>query len=355
MGGIFKGLGDLVEKLSDLAETGKEFKKTGEIKGLDKNLSGLFGESERGIRDMFKKAKQAAPCIIFFDELDVIASKRGEGGDSHVTERVIGQFLTEMDSIEELKGVLVLAATNHMDQIDPALLRAGRFDYLIEIPIPDENALEKNMTDVAWLAPLAKRHEEVIAFVMTHNPTDRCGITPVVPLRFCTIYKNQEALFQAVAPHKEKILSFVEYTSDKAEWAVKIFCDRKTFMDGHDKKISGATHEPASLLPGENYLLAKKMRRIREETFTVDIQAILSDIHCAVTPHVDCHRFLRCTEKNVHDRPFDMVMNTAFLVEQQTLPVFQGVVDTLAEKYKADGFVFELLVPWPPYNFCPEL
>lgn len=103
-------------------------------------MSKYVGESERGIRDMFKKAKQAAPCIIFFDELDVIASKRGEGGDSHVTERVIGQFLTEMDGIEELKGVLVLAATNRMDQIDPALLRAGRFDYLIEIPIPDEDA-----------------------------------------------------------------------------------------------------------------------------------------------------------------------------------------------------------------------
>lgn len=101
-------------------------------------ISKYVGESERGIREMFKKAKQAAPCIIFFDELDVITPRRGEGSDSHVTERVIGQFLTEMDGIEELKGVLVLAATNRMDQIDPALLRAGRFDYLIEIPIPDE-------------------------------------------------------------------------------------------------------------------------------------------------------------------------------------------------------------------------
>ncbi len=103
-------------------------------------ISKYVGESERGIRDTFKKAKQAAPCIIFFDELDVITPRRGEGSDSHVTERVIGQFLTEMDGIEELKGVLVLAATNRMDQIDPALLRAGRFDYLIEIPIPDEEA-----------------------------------------------------------------------------------------------------------------------------------------------------------------------------------------------------------------------
>ena len=103
-------------------------------------ISKYVGESERGIRDMFKKAKQAAPCIIFFDEMDVITPRRGEGGDSHVTERVIGQFLTEMDGIEELKGVLVLGATNRIDRIDPALLRAGRFDYLIEIPIPDEEA-----------------------------------------------------------------------------------------------------------------------------------------------------------------------------------------------------------------------
>lgn len=121
-------------------------------------ISKYVGESERGIRDIFKKAKQAAPCIIFFDELDVITPKRGNGGDSHVTERVIGQFLTEMDGIEVLKGVLVLAATNRIDQIDPALLRAGRFDYLIEIPVPDEETrlkifqvhtrdkpLEKNM------------------------------------------------------------------------------------------------------------------------------------------------------------------------------------------------------------------
>ena len=101
-------------------------------------ISKYVGESERGIRDMFKKAKQAAPCIIFFDEMDVITPRRGEGGDSHVTERVVGQFLTEMDGIEELKGVLVLGATNRIDRIDQSLLRAGRFDYLIEIPIPDE-------------------------------------------------------------------------------------------------------------------------------------------------------------------------------------------------------------------------
>ena len=103
-------------------------------------LSKWVGESERGIREVFKKAKQASPCILFFDEIDAIAPIRGVSADSHVTERVISQFLTELDGIEELKGVVVLAATNRPDIIDPALLRAGRFDLQIELPPPDEEA-----------------------------------------------------------------------------------------------------------------------------------------------------------------------------------------------------------------------
>ncbi|MEK7848008.1 MAG: CDC48 family AAA ATPase [Chloroflexota bacterium] len=103
-------------------------------------LSKWVGESEKGIREVFRKAKQASPCIVFFDELDALTPTRGAGGDSHVTERVISQFLTELDGIEELKGVTVLAATNRPDIIDPALLRAGRFDIQIELPLPDERA-----------------------------------------------------------------------------------------------------------------------------------------------------------------------------------------------------------------------
>jgi len=103
-------------------------------------LTKWVGESEKGIREVFKKAKQASPCIIFFDEIDAIAPIRGASADSHVTERVISQFLTELDGIEELKGVMVLAATNRPDIIDPALLRAGRFDFQLELPMPDEEA-----------------------------------------------------------------------------------------------------------------------------------------------------------------------------------------------------------------------
>ena len=103
-------------------------------------LSRYVGESERGVREIFRKARSAAPCILFFDEIDSIAPIRGSGGDSGVPERVIAQLLTEMDGLEELKGVIVLAATNRVDIVDPALMRPGRFDYVIELPLPDEAA-----------------------------------------------------------------------------------------------------------------------------------------------------------------------------------------------------------------------
>jgi len=104
-------------------------------------LSKYVGESERGVREVFRKAKQASPCIVFFDELDSLAPRRAAGGgDSHVAERVVSQFLAEMDGIEELKGVMVLAATNRLDIVDRALLRAGRFEVLVELPMPDQEA-----------------------------------------------------------------------------------------------------------------------------------------------------------------------------------------------------------------------
>ena len=103
-------------------------------------ISKYVGESERGIREIFRKARAATPCILFFDEIDSIAPIRRHGTDSGVTERVISQMLTEMDGMDELKGVVVLAATNRIDIVDPALLRPGRFDLVIELPMPDERA-----------------------------------------------------------------------------------------------------------------------------------------------------------------------------------------------------------------------
>ena len=119
-------------------------------------MSKWVGESEKGVREIFKKARQASPCIIFFDEIDSVVPKRGMDSSSHVADRVISQFLTEMDGIEELKGIMVLAATNRPDIIDEALLRAGRFDFHFKIPVPNEAARLEILKVHSRGKPLAK-------------------------------------------------------------------------------------------------------------------------------------------------------------------------------------------------------
>ena len=103
-------------------------------------MSKYVGESEKGVREVFKKARQASPCIVFFDEIDALAPVRSSGDSTNVSQRVVSQFLVEMDGIEELKGVVVLAATNRLDIVDAALLRPGRFDSILELPAPDREA-----------------------------------------------------------------------------------------------------------------------------------------------------------------------------------------------------------------------
>jgi len=101
-------------------------------------LSKWVGESEKGVREIFRKARQAAPCIIFLDEVDALVPKRGSGSsDSHVTENIVSQILTEIDGLEELHNVLIIGATNRLDIVDEALLRPGRFDRIIEVGNPD--------------------------------------------------------------------------------------------------------------------------------------------------------------------------------------------------------------------------
>ncbi len=103
-------------------------------------LSKWVGESEKAIREIFRKARQAAPTVVFFDEIDAIAPARGMGIDTGVTERIVNQLLAEMDGIEKLENVVIIAATNRPDILDPALLRPGRFDRLIYVPPPDKQA-----------------------------------------------------------------------------------------------------------------------------------------------------------------------------------------------------------------------
>ncbi|MGC9058858.1 MAG: AAA family ATPase, partial [Candidatus Aenigmatarchaeota archaeon] len=119
-------------------------------------FGGIFAHnSEKKVRELFKRAKQVAPCIIFFDELDALAPRRGIGMHE-ATERVVSQLLTEISGIEEVKNVVLIAATNRPDLIDPALLRPGRIDKLVFIPPPDEKGRLEILKVHTRKVPLAK-------------------------------------------------------------------------------------------------------------------------------------------------------------------------------------------------------
>ena len=143
-------------------------------------LSKWVGESEKGVREVFRKARQAAPCIIFFDEIDAIAPTRGaDFGDSHVTERVISQLLTELDGLEILTNVIVIGATNRPDIIDVALLRPGRFDRLLYVPPPDRESRNQIIKIHTKNKPLANdvKFEELAAHTDGYTGADIASLS----------------------------------------------------------------------------------------------------------------------------------------------------------------------------------
>jgi len=162
-------------------------------------LSKWVGESEKAVREVFRKARQAAPCVIFLDEIDSIAPARsGSTSDSHVTERVISQILTELDGLEALHNVVVVAATNRPDIIDAALLRPGRFDRLIEIGLPDEKARLEILKIHAAKKPLAEdvNLEELAKKTEKYSGADLSAIVNeavMLAIRECVLQgKSQE-------------------------------------------------------------------------------------------------------------------------------------------------------------------
>ena len=119
-------------------------------------LSKWVGESEKAVREIFRKARQTAPTILFFDEMDALVPRRGNGDDNKVHERVVNQVLTEMDGLESLNDVLIIGATNRPDMIDPALLRQGRFDRVILTPVPDDDGRKSIFKIYLARMPIAK-------------------------------------------------------------------------------------------------------------------------------------------------------------------------------------------------------
>ena len=129
-------------------------------------LNKYVGESEKAVRQLFKRANSSAPCVIFFDELDSLCPKRGSENNSS-SERVVNQLLTEMDGLEERRGVFVIAATNRPDIIDPAMLRPGRLDKLLYVPLPTKEDRHSILKTVCRKVPIA---EDVDLLKVSHDP-----------------------------------------------------------------------------------------------------------------------------------------------------------------------------------------
>jgi transitional endoplasmic reticulum ATPase len=163
-------------------------------------ISMWVGESEKGIRKVFQRARQVSPVVVFFDEIDSIAARRGINTDAGVNERMVNQLLTELDGIEELKGVVFVAATNRPDLIDPALMRPGRIDKLIKVPAPDEPARLAILKIHSKNVPLSKSVslEEIARKTEGYSGADLEGL-----IREAALFAMKEADFKQaeIKPH----------------------------------------------------------------------------------------------------------------------------------------------------------
>jgi transitional endoplasmic reticulum ATPase len=198
-------------------------------------LSKWVGESERGIREIFKRARQSAPCVIFFDEIDSIAPIRGAGGETAVTERVVSQLLTELDGMENMHGVVVLAATNRADMIDPALLRPGRFDKIISIPLPDKDSRKSVLEIHSKDIPLAdKDSPDAIDFDKLSELTDGLSSADVASIANTAVSLVVHEHLDNAAPDKNLSDDETKKVIDEIE---KKAADAKVTMKHYDEAV----------------------------------------------------------------------------------------------------------------------
>ncbi|MFP3064352.1 MAG: CDC48 family AAA ATPase [Sulfolobus sp.] len=175
-------------------------------------LSKWVGESEKAIREIFRKARQAAPTVIFFDEIDAIAPMRGYAHDSGVTERIVNQLLAEMDGIVPLNKVVVIAATNRPDILDPALLRPGRFDRLIYVPPPDKGARVEILKVHTRSVPLA---EDVSLEEIAEKTEGYTGADLAALVREATLRAIREQMTDCMKKADESCKKFDTECKDK--------------------------------------------------------------------------------------------------------------------------------------------
>jgi transitional endoplasmic reticulum ATPase len=203
-------------------------------------LSKWVGESEKAIREIFKKARQAAPCIIFFDEIDAIAASRGVEVGTKVGERIVNQILTEIDGLEELYGVVMIGATNRPDLLDPGLLRPGRFDKLLLVQVPDEAARLEIFKIHTEAMPLSR---DVDLKSLAHKTVDWVGADIEAICREAAMVALKETLDKNGHLHLKKVaLKHFEKAMEKIKPSVTR--EVKKFYESWEKKYEvGPTEE----------------------------------------------------------------------------------------------------------------
>ena len=199
-------------------------------------LSKWVGESERGVREVFRKARQAAPCIIFFDEIDSIVPPRGRDLGSNVTERVVSQILTELDGLESLKDVVVIAATNRPDMVDPALMRPGRIDRILYIPNPDKDARQAILKIHTRGMPLGEDvdMDKLAELMENYNGADIAATC-------------QAASQVAIHEHLQKYSDPKDAVEHKEELVVKMDHFRQAF-----NKVKSSSYQKATIFWDQN-------------------------------------------------------------------------------------------------------
>jgi transitional endoplasmic reticulum ATPase len=199
-------------------------------------LSKWVGESERGVREVFRKARQAAPCIIFFDEIDSIVPPRGRDLGTNVAERVVSQILTELDGLDNLKDIVVIAATNRPDMVDPALMRPGRIDRILYIPNPDNEARQSILNIHTRGMPLSADVDmDKLAELME-------GYTGADIAATC-----QAASQMAIHEHLQKYADPKEAIEHKEELVVKMSHFRQAF-----NKVKSSSYQKATIFWDQN-------------------------------------------------------------------------------------------------------
>jgi len=211
-------------------------------------MSKWVGESEKRVREIFKKAKEVAPTIIFFDEFDSISKQRG-GGMNDATEKVVNQLLSEMDGVEELEKVMVIAATNRKDLVDPALLRPGRIDANVELKVPDKKTREQIFQVHTKKMPLSKEVNVLDYVSRTENWTG-------AEIEALTRNAGINAIKRIYKSPKKQELKINKQDFDQAIKTVSESVDKP--ISGEDKKQSNGNQEKKNAKKGKNTSKKKK-------------------------------------------------------------------------------------------------